>query len=99
MHSAARLTYRLDGGYRRFDAAVAIDDSANEKGSVVLGVYVLRDGGWQTAFTSEIVRGGQEPLHVSVDVAGAQGLTLTVDYADRGDELDHADWLDARLVE
>jgi hypothetical protein len=99
MHSAARLTYRLDGGYRRFDAAVAIDDSAGDKGSVVLGVYVLRDGGWQTAFTSEIVRGGQEPLHVSVDVAGAQGLTLTVDYADRGDELDHADWLDARLVE
>jgi len=34
----------------------------------------------------------------TVDVRGATGLTLTVDYADRGDELDYADWLDARLV-
>jgi hypothetical protein len=25
-------------------------------------------------------------------------LTLTVDFADRGDELDHTDWLDARLI-
>ena len=44
MHSAARLTYRLDGKYQRFDAAVAIDDSADGRGSVTFGVYVLRDG-------------------------------------------------------
>ena len=98
MHSASRLTYRLDGKYRRFDAAVAIDDSADTRGSVTFGVYVLRDGQWKQAYTSDIVRGGDPPEPVSVDVDGAQALTLTVDYADRGDELDHADWLDARLV-
>jgi hypothetical protein len=98
MHSAARLTYRLDGNYRRFDSAVAIDDSAKGRGSVVFGVYTLRDGKWGEVFKSGIVRGADEPQFVSVDLRGAKGLTLTVDFADRGDELDHAVWLDARLV-
>jgi hypothetical protein len=98
MHSAARLTYRLDGNYRRFDAAVAIDDAAGKRGSATFGVYVLRDGAWAEAFASGTVRGGEAPLPVSVDLTGAQGITLTVDYADRGDELDRANWLDARLV-
>jgi hypothetical protein len=98
MHSASRITYRLDGNYRRFDAMVAIDDSADQKGSVTFGVYVLRDNQWKSAYTSAVARGGDPPLPISVDVEGAQALTLTVDFADRGDELDHADWLDARLV-
>jgi hypothetical protein len=98
MHSAARLTYRLDGNYRRFDSAVALDDSAGKRGGVTFGVYVQRNGAWTEAFSSGVVRGGEAPRLVSVDVAGAQGLTLTVDYADRGDELDRANWLDARLV-
>jgi sRNA-binding regulator protein Hfq len=98
MHSAARLTYRLDDNYRRFDLAVAVDDSAKGRGSVTFGVYALRDGKWGEAYKSGIVRGGDEPLAVSVDMTGAKGLTLTVDFADRGDEMDHAVWLDARLV-
>jgi hypothetical protein len=98
MHSASRLTYRLEGAYRRFDAAVAIDDSAEERGSVTFGVYVSRGGQWHEAYQSSVVRGGDALQAVSVDVSGADGLTLTVDYADRGDELDRADWLDARLM-
>jgi hypothetical protein len=98
MHSAARLTYKLARQYKRFDAEVAIDDSAGKRGSEVFGVYVLRDGKWQPAYTSEVVRGGDSPQSVSVDLAGADAMTLVVDYADRGDELDHADWLDARLI-
>jgi hypothetical protein len=98
MHSAARLTYRLDGKYNRFDSTVAVDDSAGQRGSVTFGVYVLRDGKLSEAYKSGIVRGGGAPERVSVDVSAADGLTLTVDYADRGDELDRAVWLDARLV-
>jgi hypothetical protein len=98
MHSASRLTYTLDRNYRRFDSAVAIDDSANGRGSVVFGVYVSRDGKWVDSFTSGTVRGGEKPVPISVDLRGVKGLTLTVDFADRGDELDRAVWLDARLV-
>ena len=73
MHSASRLTYRLDGKYRRFDAAVALDDSAGNGGSVTFGVYVLRDGSWKEAYTSGIVRGGEAPRPVSVDVTWRRG--------------------------
>ena len=108
MHSAARLTYPFDRDFQRFESTIAVDDSAKGGGSVVFGVHVLRDGKWAEAFTSEIVRGGEQPplgrelgaerQPVSVDLRGAKGITLTVDFADRGDELDHAVWLDARLV-
>lgn len=98
MHSAARLTYPLDRPYTRFESAVAVDDSAEGRGSVTFAVYVERDGKWSEAFNSGVVRGGDAPLPVSVDLRSAKGLTLTVDFADHGDELDHAVWLDPRLV-
>jgi sRNA-binding regulator protein Hfq len=98
MHSAARLTYALDRPYARFESAVAVDDSAEGRGSVTFAVYVQRDGKWGEAFKSGVVRGGDAPLPVSVDLRGAKGITLTVDFADHGDELDHAVWLDPRLV-
>ena len=115
VHSAARLVYsisplplgegqgvRAEGqGVRaasvptRFEADVGIDDSTGGRGSVQFRVLV--DG--KEKFTSPIVRGGDSPLPVSVDVTGAEKLELVVDYADRGDVLDHADWLNARLVQ
>lgn len=97
VHSAARLTYALDAinaPYRRFQAELAIDDQTGGRGSVIFRVLVDD----QARYTSPIVRGGQPPLPVSVDVAGAKKLELIVEFADRADELDHADWLNARLV-
>jgi hypothetical protein len=94
VHSSARLTYLLDEPYGRFDAELGIDDSTDGGGSVRYRVYVDR----QTKFTSEILRGGMKPVPVSVDLTGAKRLDLVIDFADRADELDHADWLDARLV-
>jgi hypothetical protein len=98
LHSAARASYKLDDKYQRFDAAIAVDGAAQSRGSVVFSVYLDRDGKWAEAYKSGTVRSGEPPQEISVDVRGATGLTLTVDYADRGDELDYADWLDARLV-
>ena len=57
---------------------------------------VLVDG--QEKFASPILRGGDPPVPVSVDLTGAKKLELVVDYADRADVLDHADWLDARIT-
>ncbi len=97
VHSAARLTYALDAldePCRRFEAELAIDDETAGRGSVIFRVLVDD----QARYTSPTVRGGQVPLPVSVDVAGAKRLDLIVEFADRGDELDHADWLNARLV-
>jgi len=95
MHSAARLTYRLDKRYRTFEAAAALDDHVGSGGAAVFAVYVDDKLAWK----SECLRGGTALIPVKVDVAGAKRLSLIVEFAERGDELDRADWLDARLVE
>ncbi len=99
MHSPSRATYELDGQYRRFEAELAIDDESGSHGSVVFRVFTDDGSGkLQERSASEVVRGGQPSVPLSVDVTGAKKISLLVDYADRGDELDHADWLNARLI-
>ncbi|MCE9545809.1 MAG: NPCBM/NEW2 domain-containing protein [Planctomycetia bacterium] len=99
VHSPAALSYTLKKPYRTLAADVALDDLTAGQGSVVYRVYVdTGDGKWQKRFDSDIIRGGQPPRPITVDLTGAKRISLLVDYADRGDVLDHADWLDARLV-
>ncbi|MGD0382231.1 MAG: NPCBM/NEW2 domain-containing protein [Thermoguttaceae bacterium] len=94
MHSASRLAYNLDQPYKRLQAELAVDDSAAGGGSVRFRVFV--DG--REKFTGETIRGGMKPAPINVDLSGAKQLDLVVDYADRADVLDHADWLNARLI-
>jgi len=99
MHSTSLIRYALDKPYRRLDAEIGIDDETGSRGSVIFRVYVdTGDGQWQRRYESPIVRGGQAPVPISVDLKGAKRIALVADVADRGDELDHANWLDARLV-
>jgi hypothetical protein len=93
LHSAARLSYDLPPGVKRFQAEAALDDSSVE-GSVRFRVFV--DG--KEKYSSPTLRGGMPPLPLDVDVAGAKRLELVVDFADRADVQDRADWLDARLI-
>jgi hypothetical protein len=94
VHSAARLSYKLDRPWSRFQAEIGIDDSTGGRGSVGFRVFV--DG--KVKYASTPVRGGMAPLPVSVDLTSAKQLDLVVDYGEAGDVLDHADWLNARLV-
>ncbi len=94
VHSAAQLAYALDGGYRRFQAELGIDDSTGGTGSVEFRIVV--DG--RQRYASGPIRGGAAPVPVSIDLAGAKRLDLFVDFGERGDVQGHADWLDARVV-
>lgn len=94
MHSASRLTWQLDKRYRRFEADLAIDDKTENRGSVVFRVFA----GSRELYKSPVIRGGDRPLPISVDLRDVRQLSLIVDFADRADVLDHADWLNARLV-
>jgi hypothetical protein len=94
MHSASRLTYLTDGRYSRFDAQLAVDDAGAGQGSVRFRVFVDRN----PKFTSDTLRGGDSPVPISIDISGAKRIDLVVDFADRADQWDHADWLDARFV-
>jgi len=101
VHSASRLTYRLGPQDVRFEADVALDDTASvlqdgtlQRGSVEFRVYV--DG--VERFNSGIVRGGDAPIPVKIELDEASRLDLLVDYGERADVLDRADWLDARII-
>lgn len=99
MHSASRVAYKLDGPYKEFQAELAIDDSASGRGSATCSVFVDDGSGkWQQRYTSPIVRGGEKPLPVRVDLSGVKAISLLCDFADHGDQLDHVDWLNARVV-
>jgi len=106
-----RLTYSLDGAYRRFDAVCGIDDEVlgpgygrgAGTGSVVFAVLV--DG--KEVFRSPVVKGGHEPVRVHVPVEGAAELTLVVDLVPASllpggkkdsAELDNAVWARPLLV-
>ena len=99
MHSYGRLTYLLgDQPYHRFQAELGIDDSTSGGGSVRFRVYVDGRKKYPVDADDTPIRGGDAPVSISVDLTGAKQLDLVVDFADRADELDHADWLDARLA-
>ncbi len=99
MHSTSRLAYDLPRTYQRFDAEIAIDQSAGQGGSVVFRVFTdVGDRSWQEAYKSPVIRGGDQPRSISVDISEARRVALVVDFADRGDQLDYADWLNPRLV-
>jgi hypothetical protein len=105
VHSGARVTYRLERPYASLAADLAIDDHTAGKGSVVVRALVSdaeqadEAKSWRLAYTSPVIRGGQPPVAMSVPLREVKRIRLEIDYADRGDELDRANLLDARLIE
>ena len=99
MHSTSRLAYRLEQQSQRFEAEIGIDDCTKGRGSVICRVYTDEGSGdWKRVYETPILRGDDNIVRMSVDVLGAKRLSLIVDRADQGEEWDHVNWLNARLV-
>ena len=93
--SDADLTIDLKGSATRFAAMVGIDDAVKAPaGSVVFGVWV--DG--KHLADSGVMRGGDAPKLLSVDLTGAKKLVLAVIDANDGTAGDTADWGGAMLT-
>jgi Gpi18-like mannosyltransferase len=93
-HAASRLTYHLNGAFRTFDTAFAVDDEANR--GQMIRFRILTDG--YARFDSGNISARGFPRHVRVPVDGAQFLTLEVLDGGDGINFDHADWLEPLLV-
>jgi hypothetical protein len=100
MPTASRVACSLQGAYRRFEAELALDDLAGRHGSVVFRVF-LSDGagGWRSAYESPPIRGGDPPAEIAIDVTGVHAMALIAEMGQWGDVLDHASWLNARLID
>jgi len=90
-HADSVLYVNLHGGSRRFTAFVGVDDETRKQGSVEF--RVLADD--KEVFKSGIIKGGDKPREVNVDVSGVKLLVLLVSSGPDGMNYDHADWADA----
>lgn len=93
VHARSELQYSVAGRYQTFHADLGIDDEVTLHGSVIF--RVLADG--VAKYTSPLITRTSAAVPVSVDITGAQVLTLIVEDGGDGIEGDHADWAGARL--
>jgi hypothetical protein len=95
LHSHSRVSYRLDGGYRRFECLVGLDDSDGAEGSV--HIRVLADGK-ELDSAGRNLKPADGAVPISVSVEGVKELTLVVEFGRGGNVQDVVNWVDARLV-
>ncbi|MEO7099132.1 MAG: NPCBM/NEW2 domain-containing protein [Luteolibacter sp.] len=93
-HADSRWSLLLDGGARRFQAQVGVDDDAGKGGSVRFSV--IGDG--KELWNSGICKNGMPAVTADVDVTSVRYLTLVADGAGDGTGEDHADWAEPRLT-
>lgn len=104
IHSPAQAAYRWDGKAARLAATIEILSIADVAGAVPpfgstrCQVLVGRDGQLIKAWESELLRAGQPPVLVDVEISRAQLIVLLVDQADMGTIGDHVMWRDVRVV-
>lgn len=96
-HSHSEIAVRIPEPGLRFEAQIGVDhnrDTEGGRGSVEFMVEV--DG--KEVFQSAVLRGGDEPVRMSVDLDGATEFTLRATDAGDGPFADHADWGEARVT-
>jgi hypothetical protein len=94
VHARSALTYSLTGSFKTFAATLGVDSEVGNGGSVVYRVV----GDERTLYESPVLRGGDAPQPITVDVSGVLLLRLEVGEAEDADVADHADWAEARLL-
>ncbi|NUP98803.1 MAG: NPCBM/NEW2 domain-containing protein, partial [Armatimonadetes bacterium] len=93
-HANSEFAIDLKGVATRFVAMVGVDDEKRGAGSVKF--VVVADG--RTVAETPVMRGGQPPQLLSVDLTGAQRLVLIIDDADGSIDSDHGDWAGAHFL-
>jgi hypothetical protein len=97
-----RVVYALDGELRkakRFTALIGIDDSMQVYGlgSATFAIEVHRRGRWKRVFESGVLKLGDKPQEVNVDLTGADQLRLITTDGGDGISCDHAVWAEAKV--
>ena len=94
-HAASSLVLDVRGKAMRLESLVGVDDEPKTYGGSV-EFAVLGDG--KTLWKSGVMKGGDSAKPVNVDLGGVKSLELRVTDGGDGNDSDHADWINARLV-
>ncbi len=95
-HAESALMYRLYRAYHRFAARVGVDDGAKSPRANEVVFQVWGDG--RQLWESPLMTFGMPPAPVDLEIRGVDELELRVLPGSDGNEHDHADWLDARVL-
>ena len=90
-HAPGAIRLSLDGRSRRFRALVGVDDETGGKGSVRFKAYADE----RLVYDSGLIKGGQPPEEMDLNLAGVRSLVLVMSSGPDGMNYDHADWADA----
>ena len=86
---------------RRLTAMIGIEDQAPRDrrgwGTCTFHVEVRRNTAWQRVFESGVIKAGDAPRDVEVDLSGADRIRLITTDAGDGITWDHAVWAAAEL--
>ncbi len=93
-HAHFEMSVDLKKQAARFFAMVGVDDEKKPDGSVVFRVDV--DG--KTVKQTDVLRQGDDPRWIEVDLTGARKMTLFVLDGGDGINCDHADWGGAMIL-
>jgi alpha-galactosidase len=93
-HAASTLWLALDGSGERFQATVGVDDQAGGPGSVVFRIT----GDDRILWDSGIMKTGEAPKTLDVDLKQVNVLCLEITDAGDGISFDHGNWADARFI-
>jgi NPCBM/NEW2 domain len=95
VHAPARVSYKLDGKYERFDALVGIDETAR-RGRARVALEL--DGKRIDLHEGKELSAKDEPVVVRQTVRDVRELTLIVEVGAFGDVQANVNWSKARLV-
>ncbi|MCX7045388.1 MAG: NPCBM/NEW2 domain-containing protein [Candidatus Sumerlaeota bacterium] len=93
-HAESVMYIDLKGGADKFSAFVGVDDrTKGKKGTVEF--KLIADG--QEVFNSGVMKTGEAPKKIEVNLKGKKTLILIADSAGDGKDFDHADLADAKF--
>ena len=93
-HSNSSMSLGLDGKAEAFSAKVGVDDEITDVGTIT---FTLTGDG-RKLWESPAMNFGDAPVSISVDLHGVRTLVLTARDGGDGNNHDHADWADAKIV-
>lgn len=94
VHGDSSVTVDLNRPCTSYDALVGVDDLTTKLGKVSFAVYADGDRLW----SSGVLRGGDRPASVHVNLVGRTSVRLVVEPHSHFDPLALADWAESRFT-